>query len=180
LGIASNGAVRSIFLVSHVAADKIRSVALDTSSRTSAVLARIILAQKYSNLPRTFPYAPLVNKMLNVADAALVIGDPALRLAPEQNGYYVYDLGREWTEMTGLPMVYAVWAGRRAAEAEALLHASYQYGRDHIEDIVQKEAIPRGVPVELARKYLTQHIVYELSEQHERGLDLYLKLAASV
>jgi chorismate dehydratase len=177
LGIASDGDVRSIFMVSHVPAEKIRSLALDTSSRTSVALARVILAQKYGVRPRTIPYPPNVAKMLTLADAALLIGDPALRLAPQQEGYFVYDLGREWTEMTGLPMVYAMWAGRGAAEAAELLQESYAYGRDRIDEIVTSEAAPRKIPLELARNYLTRNIVFELGERHMRGLELYLSLA---
>ncbi len=180
LGIASDGNVRSIFLISHVRANQIGSLAIDTSSRTSVMLARIVLARKYGVLPRTIPHAPLVNKMLAVADAALIIGDPALRLAPEQEGYFVYDLGSEWTEMTGLPMVYAMWAGRRAGEAAQLLHDSYLYGRERIRQIVALESPPRGIPAELAYDYLTRNIVFELSERHEKGLDLYLKMAATL
>jgi chorismate dehydratase len=177
LGIASDGDVRSIFMVSHVPAEKIRSLALDTSSRTSVALARVILVQKYGVRPRTIPYPPNVAKMLTLADAALLIGDPALRLAPQQEGYFVYDLGREWTEMTGLPMVYAMWAGRGAAEAAELLQESYAYGRDRIDEIVASEAAPRNIPLELARNYLTRNIVFELGERHMRGLELYLSLA---
>jgi predicted solute-binding protein len=177
LGIASDGEVRSIFIVSHVPAGKIRSLALDTSSRTSVGLARVILERKYGVQPRTIPYPPNVTKMLTLADAALVIGDPALRLSPEQEGYFVYDLGREWTEMTGLPMVYAMWAGRGAPEAVELLHESYNFGRERIEEIVASEAGPRQIAESLARSYLTKHIVFELGEKHMRGLELYLSLA---
>jgi predicted solute-binding protein len=176
LGIASDGDVRSIFVVSHVHASEIRSLALDSSSRTSTALARIILDRKFGVRPRTIPYPPNVDKMLTLADAALVIGDPALRLAPQQEGYFVYDLGREWTEMTGLPMVYAMWAGRGADDAAALLHESYAWGRDRIDEIVASEAPPRRIPATLARTYLTTNIIFELGERHMRGLDMYLSL----
>jgi chorismate dehydratase len=177
LGIASDGDVRSIFVISHVPAEEIRSLALDTSSRTSVGLAKLILERKYGVQPRTIPYPPNVEKMLTLADAALVIGDPALRLAPQQDGYFVYDLGREWTEMTGLPMVYAMWAGRGAGEAVALLQDSYAYGKERIEEIVAMEAEPRQIPVSLAREYLTRNIVFELGERHMQGLELYLSMA---
>jgi chorismate dehydratase len=177
LGIASDGAVRSIFVVSHVPAEQIRSLALDTSSRTSVGLARVILSQRYGIRPRTIPFPPNVEKMLKLADAALVIGDPALRIAPDQHGYFVYDLGREWTEMTGLPMVYAMWAGHGAEQAADLLRESYEYGRTRIEEIVESEAAPRQIPLALARDYLTKNIVFELGERHMRGLELYLSLA---
>ena len=179
LGIASDGEVRSIFVVSHVPAEEIRSIALDTSSKTSVGLARVILERKYGVRPRTIPYPPNVEKMLTVADAALLIGDPALRLEPQQEGYFVYDLGREWTEMTGLPMVYAMWAGRGAAGAVDLLHESYAYGRERIDEIVASEAAPRRIPAGRARDYLTKNIVFELGERHMRGLEMYLSMAMS-
>jgi chorismate dehydratase len=177
LGIASDGDVRSIFVVSHVPAQEIRSLALDTSSRTSVGLAQVILARKYGVRPRTIPYPPDVEKMLTLTDAALVIGDTALRLAPQQEGYFVYDLGKEWTEMTGLPMVYAMWAGRGAGDAAELLRESYAYGRGRIDEIVASEAAPRKIPSQLAKNYLTKNIVFELGERHMRGLELYLSLA---
>ena len=177
LGIASDGAVRSIFVISRVPAQEIRSLALDTSSRTSVALARVILERKYGVVPRTIACPPHLEKMLTLADAALVIGDPALRLAPQQEGYFTYDLGKEWTELTDLPMVYAMWAGPGAAEATELMHDSYAYGKERIAEIVEGEAEPRGISVALAREYLTKHIVFELGERHMRGLELYLSMA---
>ena len=114
--------------------------------------------------------------MMRIADAALIIGDPALHIDPATSEYQVYDLGQEWTEMTGLPMVYALWSGQKAPAAAEMLHDSYAYGRDRIEEIVKQEAKPRGLQLELARTYLTKNIVFELGAEHERGLALYLKL----
>ncbi len=118
--------------------------------------------------------------MLECADAALIIGDPALRLEPEDLPFHVHDLGYEWTQWTGLPMVFAVWAGRPDCMTPELIKAfqdSARYGCAHIEDIVQSEATPRGVSPDLARRYLTQHIVHELGPQDYRGLDLFLEFA---
>src|SRR6266852_5374370 len=103
--------------------------------------------------------------MLTVADAALIIGDPALRLDPGALPYHVYDLGREWTEMTGLPFVFAVWAGRKDCITEPVIAAfqqSWHFGREHLDDIVRHESAARGFPPDLVRRYLTQHIVYEV------------------
>jgi chorismate dehydratase len=180
LGIASNGPVRSIFLVSRVPPEQIQTLAMDTSSRTSVALARIILASRYHNRPRTIPHPPDLDRMLSVADAALIIGDPALRLDPGALPWHVYDLGSEWKDMTGLPMVYALWSGRRAREVAELFHASFRVGRDNIEEIVRQEAVPIGFSPELARAYLTRHIQFELTGEHERGLALFLQLAAEL
>src|SRR6476661_1331478 len=112
-GIACHGAVRSILLISTRPAAEIRTLAADTSSRTSVQLARVILERRYGAEPRQIPHPPDLEAMLRVADAALIIGDPALRISLDVP-YHVYDLGAEWVEMTGLPMVFAVWAGRKA------------------------------------------------------------------
>jgi|SRR5579863_4982073 len=180
LGIASRGPVRSILLVSSKPFGEIRTLAGDTSSRTSVVLARVILARRYGAEPRMISQPPDLAGMLSVADAALIIGDPALRIDPGSIGYRVLDLGTEWTEMTGLPMVFAVWAGPKESitpEVEAVFHASYQFGRSHLEDIVRREAAPRGISPELAREYLTRHIICEIGPAESEGLELFLRHA---
>ena len=113
-GIACRGPVRSILLISSRPAPEIRTLAADSSSRTSVELVRIVLERRYGAAPVSIPHPPDLEAMLRVADAAVIIGDPALRIDPARLPYYVYDLGGEWVEMTGLPMVFAVWAGRKA------------------------------------------------------------------
>ena len=115
LGIASGGAVRSILLLSKVPFSRIRTLAADSGSRTSVVLARLILAQRFGVQPVLHEAAPKYENMLRSADAALIIGDPALRIDPSSMIYEWLDLGHEWTQMTGLPMVFAVWAARDGA-----------------------------------------------------------------
>jgi chorismate dehydratase len=178
LGIASRGAVRSILLISSKPFREIQTLAGDVSSRTSVALARIILGRKYGTEPQVVPHAPNLTRMLMVADAALIIGDPALHLDPQSLGEHVLDLGAEWTDMTGLPMVFAVWAGRKEAitpEVEAIFQASYQFGRNHLDEIIRTEAAARRLSPELARQYLTRHIVCELGSAEYRGLELFLE-----
>lgn len=180
-GIASHGPVRSILLISKVPAGEIRNLATDASSRTSVQLARVILKRKFGASPAMAPHLPQLEAMLERADAALIIGDPALRLDPATLPYRVYDLGAEWTELTGLPMVFAVWAGRDAATSPEVVEAflaSCRYGRERIEEIVLEEAPRRGFAPDLAREYLTRHIVHELGEREYRGLRRFLELAA--
>lgn len=182
-GIASHGAVRSILLVSKVPAGRIRSLATDSSSRTSVQLARVILKCRFGVEPAMAPHPPQLAAMLERADAALVIGDPALHLDPAALPFHVYDLGAEWAELTGLPMVFAVWAGRDGATgpavAEAFL-ASCRYGRERLEEIAREEAPRRGIAPELAMEYLTRNIVHELGDLEYRGLRKFLELAAGV
>lgn len=179
-GIASHGAVRSILLVSSRPAGEIRTLAVDSSSRTSVQLARVILERKYGAVYEAVPHAPDLDAMLRMADAALVIGDPALHIDPARPPYHVYDLGAEWMEMTGLPMVFAVWAGRRGtvtAEVEQAFRDSCRYGRQHLEQIVATESWRRGFAPELVREYLTKHIVHELGPREYEGMELFLSYA---
>lgn len=180
LGIASHGPVRSILLVSSKPFEKIETLAADTSSRTSVVLARIILGRRYRAEPRIISRPPDLAAMLEAADAALIIGDPALHLEPGAIDGRVLDLGAEWTEMTGLPMVFAIWAGRKESitrPVEAVFRASYEFGRDHLEEIIQVESTRRGLRPELAREYLTRHVACELAAPEYEGLELFLTCA---
>lgn len=180
LGIASRGAVRSILLISSKPLGEIQTLAADTSSRTSVALASIILTQRYGSQPRVIAHPPDLARMLASADAALLIGDPALRLDPQALPEHVLDLGAEWTKMTGLPMVFAIWAGKKEAitpAVEEVFHASYQFGRNHLEEIIRAEAAARGISPELARKYLTRHIVCELGPSEYQGLESFLDYA---
>ena len=91
-----------------------------------------------------------------------------------------YDLGREWMEMTGLPMVFAVWAGPRRCvtpEVAAAFHESCTFGLRSLERIVAAEAPARGFPVDLVRRYLTSHIVFELGPAEREGMELFLRYA---
>jgi chorismate dehydratase len=179
-GIACHGPVRSILLVTKVSPQRIRTLATDSSSRSSAVLARIVLDRRYGAQPRVVSMPPDLSNMLQAADAALVIGDPALRLKPELLPFTTLDLGGEWWEMTGLPMVFAVWACRPEALTPDLAEAfrgSCRYGLDHIEDNIRAEAPARNLPETLAREYLTRRVVLELGEREYEGMRLFVEYA---
>jgi chorismate dehydratase len=182
VGVATRGAVRSILLVSKRPLAETRTLAADSSSRTSVTLARIVLSRRYGVEPIFLPHTPDLAAMLGQADAALIIGDPALRLDLSSLPYHVADLGQEWTEMTGLPMVFAVWAGQKRHITPAVVKAlsdSCHYGRGHLEDIVKIDAAARGIPETLAREYLTRNIVNELGPREYEGLELFLRYAHS-
>jgi predicted solute-binding protein len=177
--------VRSILLVSKKPMEEITSFAADEGSRTSTILAQILLARKFGVRPRVRPYPPKLDDMLDLADAALIIGDPALRIDPEGREFrgqplHIYDLGAAWVEMTGLPMVYAVWAVKRLAANPALADvfaASAEYGQQHIEDIIEAESKQRELPADLVRRYLTHHIQYRLGDVERRSMEAFLRLA---
>jgi len=181
-GIGCHGPVRSILLVSRPPVEEIRTLAMDSSSRTSVELTRVILERRYGVTPETVSHVPDLLAMLEVADAALVIGDPALHIDPASQPYHVLDLGAEWVEMTGLPMVFAVWAGRRGVVSPELAGAfleSFQYGREHMEDIVAAESVVRGFAPELVREYLVRHIVHGLGERDYEGMRMFLSYATA-
>jgi predicted solute-binding protein len=179
-GIACHGPVRSILLVSSRPASEIRSLAADSSSRTSVELARIVLERRYGATPAIVSHPPDLDAMLGIADAALIIGDPALHLDLADLPGHTYDLGAQWHDLTGLPMVFAVWAGRRSAVTPEVAEAfrdSCRFGRDRIEEIVAFESPRRGFPPSLVREYLTRHIVHELGPLEYEGMEQFLKLA---
>jgi chorismate dehydratase len=179
IGIICKGPVRSILLISKTPFEQIRTVASDSSSRTSVVLAEVILRTKYGVAPVMQSHAPDFRAMLEHSDAALIIGDPALRIDPSRMPYRVLDLGQEWTAMTKLPMVFAVWAGRRRYDSEPFA-ASLRYGMLRIDEIVDSEHANRGIPAALAREYLTRNISFELGSAERAGLDLFLEYASKI
>jgi chorismate dehydratase len=184
-GIACHGPVRSILLVSKVPFREIRTLATDSGSRTSAMLAQVILAERFGVRPRVFSHPADLAKMLGQADAALLIGDAALRVDPatlpfETPALQTLDLGAEWVALTGLPMVFAVWAGRKEIVHEAhgqVFLESLRYGLTHMDDIVAAEAPARQFDADLVRRYLTHHIVFELGEKDYEGMRLYIQHA---
>lgn len=174
LGIACRGAVRSILLISKTDPRRIRTLAADHGSRTSVMLTRILLTQRYGIDPAIVPAAPDLNAMLRDADAALIIGDPALRIDPASLPYPVLDLGEEWWNLTRLPMVFAMWAGRIDGVP---LRESYEYGLSRMNDYLATESSRRDIDVELAREYLTRRIVYEIGDAERSGLQEFLSMA---
>jgi predicted solute-binding protein len=183
VGIACRGAVRSILLISKVPIPEIKILATDNGSRTSVMLARIILAEKYGVHPLIISRRAELASMLGEADAALVIGDPALHLDPLTLPFETLDLGTEWTQLTGLPMIFALWSGRKEImqpRSEQAFLDSCRSGLAHLDEIVTEQSAIRGITSQLAREYLSRHIVFELNDRDHEGLNLYLKHAAAL
>jgi chorismate dehydratase len=186
VAIASRRPVRSILLVSKLPLDQIRSVALDTSSLTSAALTKVLFA-KWWGAGRTFtPLAPDIEKMMQEHDAGLVIGDPALKV--DRSRYLTYDLAEEWIRLTGKPFVFAFWAVRQSAlkDAPATLDLAtvFQDSRDHglrpaSVDRIAREWAPRlGLSEAEIRAYLTENIHYDLDAGCLDGLQLFYRYAS--
>jgi chorismate dehydratase len=180
VGICCEGSVRSILLVSQTPVAQIRTLAVDSSSRTSVQLARVILRERYGVEPRLFARRPVLDEMLNEMDAALLIGDPALRIDPANAATVCLDLGEEWFRLTGLPMVFAAWAGKPGlylSKLESMLVGSHEYGAAHLNEIVDREHLRRGITRELAIRYLSENIHFRLGAAERRGLQTFLTLA---
>jgi len=170
VAIGSRGRVRSVLLFHHGPLERVRRVALDTSSRTSAALVKILLRERLGRSPQYVPMGPNLVDMLAVADAALLIGDPALDHEAEAA---CLDLGEEWTRTTGLPFVYAFWAGRPGAVSAAgvrRLRSALSAGLGALPEIASRQA--RGDAARAAKYegYLRENIVYRLGEDEQAGL----------
>jgi len=179
--IASKGNVKSVLLLSKVPIEEVETVALDNSSRTSAALVRVLLRKFYSRSISAAAVDPDPEKMLQRADAALLIGDPALTF--NADGFRVYDLAAEWKKFTGFPFVFAVWAGHEDARLRnfcADFEASRDFGLAHIDDIAREYAPALGLAPEAVMVYLTENIDYSLDEENLKGLELFYRLAHEI
>jgi len=196
LAIASRGTVASVALYTTRPIGDVRSIALDTSSRTSAALTQVLCAGLFRIAPAFEPHGPDLPAMLARADAALVIGDNALfldggviRLAPDDGAaggarevrVEKIDLGEAWLQMTGLPFVYAFWSGRTGAlapdEVEALQRAR-DGGAARPDELAAAWAADDPARRAVAARYLRDNIKYRLGEDERAALDLFYRYAA--
>ena len=178
ISICSRGPVLSIQLLSRVPISDLRSVALDTSSRSSHALVQIILAEKYNLHPEFHSCPPTIDPQEADTDAVLLIGDAALRQLGATD--YALDLGAEWSVLTGLPFVYACWVARGDVELgqvpQTLLNAK-EYGIDKIPEITRVESQRLSFPESLCQDSLTKHIFYEFGDSEIAGLKKFYELA---
>jgi chorismate dehydratase len=180
VGIASQGAVRSVLLLQRRPLDQLRRVAVDSSSRTSVALLRILLAER---LPRGLEYvtrAPDVPAMLEDADAALVIGDSALYHEGDEERL---DLGEEWTRRTGLPFVWAFWAGRPGVLAHGDVDRLQEALRLGLLAIPAIAATYNGLGrarAPLNEAYLRGSIVFALGDEQLQGLREFYRRAQAL
>jgi len=188
VAIASRRPVRSILLVSKVPMERVRTVALDTSSMTSVALTKVLF-EKWLGGGREFKaMEPEVEEMLAQCDAGLLIGDPALRV--DRSRYQTLDLAEEWIRYTGKPFVFAFWAVRGDALPEADpgldLGVVFRESRDHglekssLDQIARAWAPRVGLSEDGVRSYLTENIYYQLDAGCLEGLQLFYRYAAEI
>lgn len=176
--VAATREVRSVLLVSQREIGAIRRVSLDRNSRTSAALVRILLSERYGVEP-DYAEAPAdLEEMLAGADAALLIGDPALHV--DRSRYRVLDLAAEWRALTGLPFVFAVWAARGevwAPELAGPLLSSLAQAESEMEELIREAAAETGLGIPVLRDYLTRCLSFHLGREELAGLEEFLRRA---
>lgn len=207
MAVAAKGEVRSILVIAKKPIDRARRVALDRCSRSSAALVRLLCPGLWGISPEFVEAEPDPGTMLVQADAALVIGDPALRVAvkadalmgkqpsggpcctgdpseqpvPGVDTLFIYDVAHQWREMTGQPCVLAIWVARREAatpEVVADFLASKEYGVARIGEIAEGAALKLDLPAKELERYLRENIDYSLDEENRAGLELYFRMCA--
>ena len=193
--VAAHGPVLSVKLYSRVPWGEVKSLALDEGSRTSATLARILLAERHGVFPKLEPL-PLDHRTQDSsADAILLIGDRAIS-PPREKFLGTWDLGEEWLEWTGLPFVFAMWVGRQESEdrsqetgvrmKEALgdvtksLNAARDLGVARLDDIARREAPLLGLSLPTTVSYLSENLQYHLGPAERNGLKLFYQLASGM
>lgn len=208
MAVAAKREVRSILVIAKKPIDRAKKIALDTSSRSSVALTRLLAKGYWEIDPEFIDRPPDPSAMLTEADAAMIIGDPALRVAvkmdelaaklpgggqccqgdpkdmpvPGFDTIFVYDVAHQWHEMTGKPCVLAIWVARREAVTPELVAdflASKQYGMEHIPEIAQAASEKLDLPPESLEEYLTKHINFDLDKENLEGLELYYQKCAA-
>ncbi|MGB2712638.1 MAG: menaquinone biosynthesis protein [Vicinamibacterales bacterium] len=178
LGIISDGPVASVAMFTTRPMDRIRTIAADTSSRTSSGLLQVLCVEAFGVDAEFVPMAPQPDEMLRRCDAALLIGDTALFLDHSARGLTKIDLGEAWTRLTGLPFVWAFWAGRPDAlssEDVAELIAARNRGVVASDEIAAEYCGPARAS--LGQAYLRDNIRYSLGDREQAGLRHFFELA---
>ena len=190
IAIASKDHVRSILLVCKKRIEDVRTVATDTSSRTSVALTQILFAKFLGGHRNFTPHPPDLKEMLKHHDAALLIGDSALQISMHDSQYQLHDLGHDWQRLTGKPFVFAFWAVRLEAlhrqPAGMNLIEIFQQSRDHgllpqnIALLAEEWSPKLGITEAEVATYLTENIHYYLDRENHAGLQLFLNYAHEV
>lgn len=173
VAIGSHGPIASVAVFTRVPIDQVRTLALDTSSRTSVALTKILCKKRWQIEPTLVPSRPNITAMLAKADAALLIGDPALDVDPEALGVTKIDLGTEWHALTGLPFVYAMWAGRpgiATPEHCVGLQEARDRGVANVSAIARTTGRGDAAREDRALRYLRDNLKYGLGAAEVAGL----------
>jgi chorismate dehydratase len=183
VGIGSRGPVASVALYTRKPIEDVRHIALDTSSRTSVTLIQVLCRHHFHIAPSFVPHGPDLAAMTTACDAGLLIGDPAFDADHEALGLRKIDLGEVWTQMTGLPFIYAAWTGRPTRIDDGVIRALQQA---QAEGVAARAAIAQeygaGDATRAARAaiYLRDNVKYGLGPEEAAGLQMFLDYAAEM
>ena len=177
--VAARGPVLSVKLYFRKSPRAVRRLALDAGSRTSATLARILLAERFGVYPDLEPLPLDLSTAATDADAVLLIGDRAIH-PPAEQFPLTWDLGEEWTDWTGLPFVFAMWGTQKGTElgrVDEVLSAARDLGVRQLSAIARREAPLLGISEQVTIDYLTKNLYYRLGAAERDGLARFHHLA---
>jgi predicted solute-binding protein len=207
MAVAAKNEVRSLLVVSKVPIEMAASFALDSNSRSTVGLVHLLCEKHWKIAPQFIDSTPDPEMMLARADAALIIGDPALslrlrvdalsakvpqgkdccgvdgseQLIKDVETLFIYDVAQQWREMTGLPCVLAIWVARRGAITPEILadfQASRDYGLARIGEIAEGAALKLNLPPRELERYMTENIDFSLDAENMAGLRYYYEECA--
>ena len=176
--VGSHSAVRSVVLASRYDDLKnVRRVALDASSRTSQALVKIIFREFLGFEPQWESCSPDLAGMLKTNDAALIIGDPAMKISSKD--FHIFDLATLWRQFTGVGFVFAMWMARASAETIRGLDfaGARDEGLEHVDEIAREYEPLLGLPQRELTTYLCDNICFSFDDDMQEGLALFFKLA---
>ena len=176
-GIGCDGSTLTVRIFSKKPIEQIKSLACDTDSHTSVALARVIFGERYGRCPE---FVDLVHGDDRPVDARLLIGDKVVCEEPPGFDHQI-DLGHAWKELTGLPFVFAIWTARKGVDLGDLpqrLERARAEGLAHVDELIERYAIPRGWPAGMALQYLTVYLKYEVGAEQLGAIARFHELAA--
>jgi chorismate dehydratase len=174
ISISGQDEIKSVRAFSRLPFGMIHSIAMDSSSLTSVNLVTILLAELYNSHPQHLSMPPNLKRMLDQADAGLLIGDPGMVAAA--NGLHVLDVGKDWRKLTGLPFVYALWIGRPENITDQLAHALHrakEWGMTQTDAIATEESARLSVDYSVCHDYIANVMDYDFCQSHEEALALF-------
>jgi chorismate dehydratase len=207
LSIASKNRVRSLLIISTGPIEQARTIALDASSRSTQALTKILCARLWKISPQFIELPPDPQSMLQSADAALLIGDPALRLSIDIESHattgpqgehivpagavgianakilHIYDIVEQWRKLTKLPAVLAIWAAYKDVSTPQLaadFQSSLAFGQAHLDEICRDASKSLNLPTADLHRYLTENIDFTLDPENLQGLSRFFTEAQSL
>ena len=178
ISISSKGTIKSVKLFFRKGLKHINKIAIDERAESETALLKIIMSEKYNLTPDYVKMKPHLDSMLNTADAALLIGENALH--EQEINKSCFDLGEEWFDLTGLPMVFAFWAGRQMTvqiDDVKKIIAAFNLGYKNLEYIAKDFAEKSDFSWALYHDYLTQNVNYKFTADEHAGLTEFYNYA---